>query len=151
MAENYVGIIAKIKQVVENMGIEGVKFFYLSMYQANVTLDRVDGKVIVVETPDFGQLVPKSLRVCDKVTFRVWFLQPRKHADNDAMANENEVNEMKILAAQFVKALRESGLFETKSLFEPMQYVYELSIFNRAETGIGLDMTLQELDGVKIC
>ncbi|MBQ5900450.1 MAG: hypothetical protein IIW86_01170 [Clostridia bacterium] len=144
-------VVKKIKHVVCDLWQPtDVTFRYYTPFQANKALDRISGKVIIVETPDFGTLEYKGgLQMVDKPTLRIWFLQPRVKLDNDAIENEDAIQEMKVLAAQFVKQINLSGLFEP--LKGELPYVPEQGIFDRGETGIGLDVSLKEIIGIKIC
>ena len=145
-------VISKIKRVVtEQWQPQGVAFRYLSLNQANKEVDTIDTPLIMVECPDTGTLTPKRGRTIDRPTLRIWFLQPMVDADVERELNDIDVQYCKELAAHFIKQLNESRLFAYIPEDVPIPYVVEYCIFDRSETGIGIDLTLEELEGINIC
>ena len=145
-------VIEKLRQiVVEQWQPNGVEFRYMSMAQANEEVDKIDGDVIIVECPDLGTLTPMQGRVVDRPTFRIWFLTPMADADGNRYDEDALMQHCKTLAAHFIKEVNESGLFEQIPLKVAIPYVTEYCVFDRAETGIGIDLSLQELQGISVC
>lgn len=145
-------VITKIKQVVTQVWKpKGVAFRYLSLNQANAEVDKIDTPLIMVECPDTGTLTPKRGHTTDKPTLRIWFLRPMVDGDMERELNDIDVQECKVLAAHFVKQLNASHLFVYIPEDVPIPYVEEYCIFDRAETGIGIDLQIEELKGIDTC
>lgn len=145
-------VIEKLRYIVSNVWQPiGVEFHYLSLPQFNVEADNIPDAVIFVECPDTGALVPTSAMVKDRPTLRVWFLKPMRSGDVERIVNDTEVQWCKMLAAQFIKRVNESRMFEPIPLNVPIPYVVEYCVTDRCETGIGIDIALQEIDGISIC
>ena len=145
-------VIEKLRHIVNDVWQPiGVEFHYLSLPQFNVEADNIPDAVIFVECPDTGALIPTSAMVKDKPTLRVWFLKPMRGGDVERIVNDVEVQWCKMLAAQFIKQVNESRLFEPIPLNVPIPYVVEYCVTDRCETGIGIDIALQEINGISIC
>jgi len=145
-------VIEKLRHIVKNVWQPiGVDFYYLSLPQFNVEADNIPDAVIFVECPDTGALLPTGSMVKDRPTLRVWFLKPMRDGDVERLVNDTEVQWCKMLAAQFIKQVNASRLFEPIPDNVPIPYVVEYCVTDRCETGIGIDIALQEIKGISIC
>jgi len=137
----------KVRSIVASLG-EDVDYQFCNWAQANVALDSVSKPTIVYVLPPSGNLDFRRTQVKDRPETQLAFVCTTDF-DFDGTENDGIIEAMKRLAVRFVKAYNNSGLFEQIEGYVPYQVLYDHLDAN--VTGIILNLTLIEEDGISLC
>lgn len=137
----------KIRSIAATLG-DGIEYRFMNWAQANVELDSIDKPTVIYVLPPSGTLTFKWNEVKDAPNTQIAFVCVTDF-DFEGSKNDGIIEAMKRLAVRFVKALNESGLFETIEGDVLYQVLYDH--LDQNVTGIVLTLTLEETKGVSIC
>ena len=137
----------KVRAIVESMG-EDVEYQFMNWAQANVRLDKVSRPTIVYVLPPSGNLTFSWKDVKDSPNSQIAFLCHTKF-DFDGQENDGIIEAMKRLCIRFVHKLNESGLFE--EIDAPILYRVLYDYLDANVTGIVIEPTLKEVEGISLC
>lgn len=137
----------KVRTIVESMG-EDVEYQFMNWAQANVRLDKVSRPTIVYVLPPSGTLTFSWKDVKDSPNSQIAFLCHTKF-DFNGQENDGIIEEMKRLCIRFVRKLNESGLFD--EIDYPIMYRVLYDYLDANVTGIVIEPTLKEVDGISLC
>lgn len=137
----------KIRAIVESMGAD-VEYLFMNWAQANVAMDKITKPTIVYVLPASGSLGVSWGQVKDKPETFIAFVCSTEF-DFKGEENDNIIEAMKRLAIRFIVALNESGYFEKIENDVPYSVLYDHLDDN--VTGVVINPTLEEINGVLIC
>lgn len=137
----------KIQAIVKSMG-EDIEYQFMNWAQANVKLDKVRRPTIVYVLPPSGSLTFSWKDVKDSPNSQIAFLCHTKF-DFNGQENDGIIEAMKRLCIRFVRKFNESGMFEQIEGSISYRVLYDYLDVN--VTGIVIEPTLNEVDGISVC
>ena len=146
--EGKIHSIVKSLQSPTEEGVMIPAYFYCNWAQANVDLDKVDYPTILYVLPTSGTLDFSWNQVRDTPNSQIAFVCPTDF-DFDAEENEDIIERMKRLCIKFIRAVNDSGMFEQIEDRIPYRVLYDH--LDQNVTGIVIEPTLEEVEGVSIC
>lgn len=147
-SDTFLGTVeGKVRAIVESMD-EDVEYQFMNWAQANVRLDKVSRPTIVYVLPPSGTLTFTWKDVKDSPNSQIAFLCHTKF-DFNGQENDGIIEEMKRLCIRFIRKFNESGLFE--EFDGPIMYRVLYDYLDANVTGIVIEPTLVEVDGISLC
>lgn len=137
----------KIRAIVNSMN-EDVEYQFVNWAQANVALDKVDKPTIVYVLPPSGTLSFSWKDVKDSPNSQIAFICNTKF-DFNGRENDGIIEAMKRLCIRFIRKFNESDLFEPIDGLIQYRVLYDYLDVN--VTGIVIEPTLNEIDGISLC
>lgn len=138
---------SKIQAIVKSLG-EDVDYQFCNWAQANVALDKIDKPTIVYVLPPSGTLSFSWKDVKDSPNSQIAFVCNTKF-DFDGQENDGIIEAMKRLCIRFIRKFNESDLFEPIDGLIHYRVLYDYLDAN--VTGIVIEPTLNEIDGISLC
>lgn len=147
---DFYSVESKIRHIVEKQWQPDADYMFYNWAQANVALDGIERPVILYVLPASGFLLPDWNQTTDNPQTQIAFLAK---TDFDFKTDENDrlMQQMKVLASQFIVEVNKSGLFKRieDKRNVPYQAVYDH--LDENVTGIIITLELKELQGIKHC
>ena len=137
----------KVKAIVERLGPD-VAYLFCNWAQANVEIGKIAKPTIIYVLPPSGDFYVSWQEIKDYPEAQIAFVCTTEF-DFESDENDVLVEQMKRLCYRFIKALNESGYFETIEGKLPYQVLYDH--LDENVTGVVITPTLEEIEGVDIC
>lgn len=125
-------------------------YMFYNWAQANAELRDIKRPVIIYVLPAFGSLYPTWNQTTDRPTSMIAFLA-KTDFDFKTCENDQLMQAMKVLAAEFIQAVNKSGMFEPIPVKEEIPYQAVYDHLDENVTGIMITVKLKELTGILHC